>query len=334
MTSKRDCVLSVLNGDECATIPAAPLVGFHSAALFNVPIQSATSNGKTMADLQLKTAEFYNLDATFNFMDLTLEPEALGAGVSWKDLPSIGSPLSFHDAEKYLEIEGQEFINRGRLRINIESIKTMKESNKGIAIGGYLSGPITFLSQSFGVTSIFSESRKNLQRLKSLTSMASKMLQSYADELVSAGADTLMILEPVAALLSPKLFSEIGMASISELVRDTKSKGVAAILHVCGNSNHILDQMIKTKPSAVSIDSQVNIDTPLKIDPKIVVLGNIGTTELQRLSPKEISELTRAALEKTSGTRHILSSACDVPVHAPSENIRAMIEVSRTWQSH
>lgn len=324
-------MLNVLLGDECSEVPAAPLVGFHSAALFDVPIESAARDGSTMGDVQLKASRYYDLYAAFNFMDLTLEPEALGAGVSWKEIPSIENPLPLSEAESYLENAGQDFFSRGRLPINIAAIKQMRQSAIDMAVGAYLSGPITFLSQSFGVTSIFIESRKNLPRLKDLTERAAKVIESYASEMVSSGADAVMVLEPVAALLSPKLFNEIGMESISELIGNTRSKGVATVLHVCGNSNHILDLMTKTGPAAVSIDSQVSVDAPLKIDPNVTVLGNVGTTELQRLSPTDISRLSVETLNKTGGKRHVLSSACDVPVHATSENVKAMMRVAKDW---
>lgn len=332
--NQRECVFELIENGQCDEIIASPLVGFHSAILFKKNIKEVCTSSELMATLQIKAARFYELPIVFNFMDLTLEAEALGAEVFWDgELPSIKRTLPYSEAEIILENGVLKFLESKRIKSNIEAVRIMSGKLKEALVGAYVAGPLTLMAQTFGVTRIIKQIKKNPINLKKLLKRTSQIIRIYIDSLTEANATLIMILEPVGALLSPQMFENIIMDPLKELIEYVNKKGVLSALHICGDTNHLLEKMVNIGPNILSIDKQVDITRPLEISDRIIVLGNVGTVELQQDTPENIYNQTCTIIEKTEGVRHIVSSGCDVPIYSKPENVKMIIKAARKWKN-
>lgn len=330
--TKKDCVFEVVKNGSCENIVSSPLVGFHSAILFNKKIQDAANNGKLMAELQIKAASFYDLYILFNFMDLTLEPEALGAKVFWDGgVPSVGTTLPYENAEETLENGLSSFLDFPRIKANLDAVNLMHENLEDVLIAAYVSGPLTLLSQTFGVTKVLKKVKRDPEHIVKLMEMASRIVQLYIDALMDSSAELIMILEPVGALLSPRMFDSTVKKFLMNLAAHINKRGILSALHICGDTNHLLNSMLDTGVHILSIDKQVDIAEPLKRNEKIISLGNVGTVELQTDTAENVYKISMETLQKTQGIRHILSSGCDVPAHSKPENIKMIVKAARDW---
>ena len=66
-------------------VPVAPLLGAHAVAIAGLPYDVAAADPAAQADALLNAVELYRPDAVFTLMDLSAEPEALGA----QDAPRV-----------------------------------------------------------------------------------------------------------------------------------------------------------------------------------------------------------------------------------------------------
>ncbi len=332
MASKKDCIFELLKNGSCDEIPSSPLVGFHSAILFNKNIIEVANNGELMAELQAKAASYYNLYIVFNFMDLTLEPESLGAQNFWGGgVPSIGSFLPYDNASYILDLGFSSLLESSRIKTNLKAVFRMFEKLNDNLIGAYVSGPLTLLSQTFGATNILKKVKKDPNNILELLDKASKIVQLYIDALIENKAELIMILEPVSALLSPSMFENTVKKYITKLADHINQRHVISALHICGDTTHLLTQMVDTGVHILSVDKQVDIGELIKINNKIVALGNVGTVELLTDNPNEIYSSSIKTLEKTDGVRHILSSGCEVPVYSKPENLIMLGKAARDY---
>ncbi len=332
MGSKRDCVFELLKNGKCDEIVSSPLVGFHSAILFHKDIRKAANNGDFMAELQVKVASYYNLYIVFNFMDLTLEPEALGAKTFWNGgVPSIGTSIPYENAEDTLDKGISTLLEFPRIRANLNAIRIMHEKARDSLTAAYVSGPLTLLSQAFGVTKVLKKAKRDPENIVKLLDKASKIIGIYIDALIESNAELIMILEPVGALLSPRMFDSTVKKFLMDLATHINRKGILSALHICGDTNHLLNSMLDTGVHILSIDKQVDIAEPLKRNEKIIALGNVGTVELQTDTAENVYKISMETLQKTQGIRHILSSGCDVPAHSKPENIKMIVKAAKDW---
>jgi len=324
----KECIVDTLKGGYCGGVSVAPLIGFHSAWLFNVSFREAVSSGELMAELQVRAAKLYGVHAVFTYMDLTFEPEALGAGVIWRDVPAIGEPAPLERALEIVDI-GDEYLSRGRIPVFLRAVKSLSERATDLLTCAYVSGPLTLTAETFGVKRVIKLVRANPSLLKELIERTNRLTKLLASELVASGAECIMVLEPVGALISPRSFRQLLLPSLKDLINSVKSRGALSILHICGNANHLVELMAECGPHALSIDKFVDVADALRRAPNVAIMGNVGTGEVYALSPNEVYELGCGAVAKSKGRRFVLSTGCEVPPYTPPENIKALVKAAK-----
>jgi uroporphyrinogen decarboxylase len=172
---------------------------------------------------------------------------------------------------------------------------------------------------------------ENPKLVHDVAEFSSRTIARYASALFDNGADIVMILEPTAVLLSPAQFEEFSGAYVSQIVQDLRG---ITILHICGDTKHLVGAMSRTGVDGLSLDSAVDFTaTAQQIEKNCVLMGNLDPVRIVRnQSSEQMRRTTREFLEKTRGIPNlIVSSGCDLPQDTPIENIRVMIEETKAF---
>ena len=154
--------------------------------------------------------------------------------------------------------------------------------------------------------------------------------ETYIDDFVNAGADIIAVLEPLAVLLSPKQFQKFSLYPFKRLISNLNNRPL--VLHICGNTNHLIKLMCDSGAIGLSLDSGVNFEELKKIVPeKIALIGNLDPTEIfLQSTPDQVVEATMSLRESMKDVKNfVLSSGCDIPINAPLENIAAFMKAAR-----
>ena len=157
-----------------------------------------------------------------------------------------------------------------------------------------------------------------------------QVITEYARTLFNAGADTIAVLEPLAVILSPEQYKEFSLKPFQKLVSNLDNRPL--ILHICGNTNHIIKLMCDSGAIGLSLDSGVSFKDLKKTVPKeIVLIGNLNPVNIfLRSIPEEITKVTKNLIEIMNDTENfILSSGCDILMETPLENIAAFMNAAR-----
>jgi len=315
--------------DSLGRTPVVPLLGHPGALLTNTTLKA----NLTDADTQVKSIEALEEagrpDALFFFMDLTVEAEALGAGIDFPDNapPSVRvHPVS--DEEKLTLMDTKEDLI-GRMDVFVDTVRKAKEV-LDVPLCAYTIGPFTLASQMMGVKNICVACVKNPGFVMKLVEKSTEVIIKYASALVDAGADVYCMLEPSATLISERHFKKFSGPFCKE-VFDATSKAWS-VLHICGKTNHLLKGMVATGAEALSLDSDVDFPELAKNCPDdVVLIGNISPvlTAMQK-SPVEIRESVLELRKSMKGHRNfVLATGCDLPLETPMENVRAFVEAGK-----
>lgn len=285
-------------------------------------------------DIQLRTIELlierFQPDGIFPFMDLTVEAEALGLDISFpeNEPPAVRS----HNVKTEEELDNVKLRYKGISGRMPLFIKVIEGFSKRFSIikGAYVIGPYTLAGELMGVEELGMNTILNPSLAHKFIEFAFSVIKDYAKALLDAGADTIAVLEPSAVMLSPKQFEEFSGRYFSYLVEELKAP---FILHICGNTTHLIEKMSKTGAVGLSLDSLVDLKEASKVVPKdVALIGNLDPVKVfLQSNPEEVAKATRALLDKMRGiSNFILSSGCDLPIDTPLENIEAfMIEGRR-----
>ena len=135
-------------------------------------------------------------------------------------------------------------------------------------------------------------------------------------------------------MIPPEFYREFALPYEKKLVDEAHRLGLRYTLHICGDAEVILEDMVKTGADALELDYLTDIrkiydnchSSTLMIgnlDPSGVL--NFGTPELVRQKTLELLEIYR------DSPRLMINAGCAIPPDTPSENIRTMIETTHRY---
>jgi len=135
-------------------------------------------------------------------------------------------------------------------------------------------------------------------------------------------------------MISSEMYVKYALPYEKNLVEAAHKEGVKYALHICGNTDIILEHMVTTGADAIDLDYKTDIrkiydafheTTTLigTIDPSGVLA--LGTQDDVRNKTLQLLNLYR------NSNRFILNAGCAIPPTTPSENIKTMIETARNF---
>ncbi|MGB9877275.1 MAG: uroporphyrinogen decarboxylase family protein [bacterium] len=309
--------------------PIIPLLGAPGVKLSHTTLKENLTN----PEIQYKTLslllEKFQPDGIFPMMDLSVEAEALGLKIDFPENapPSVREhPIKNKETLDSLKRNFKPMA--GRMPVFTAVVRKMKQ-NFPVLIGGYIIGPFTLAGELVGVEDFLKMLIIDPGLAKGILSFTTDFLTRYAGELFSAGADVIAILDPTSVTLSPKYYNEFSAPFIKEMVERLKKP---LILHICGDTNHLLEAMAGTGAVGLSLDSMVDLrEAADRMPNNIALIGNLDPVNVfWRATPEVVERRTRELVERMMGVNNfILSSGCDIPIEAPLENISAFMRAGR-----
>jgi len=307
-----------------------PLLGAPGTILSKTTLKENLTN----SEVQYKTLSIlidkFSPDGIFPMMDLTVEVEALGSEINFPENtnPSVAKPL-IKNREDLKILKGNWQGISGRMKVFIEVMEKIAKKYS-IIKGGYVIGPFTMAGEFMGANDIAMQAMLNPELVAELVNFSLEVISEYANALFNAGADAIAVLEPLAVILSPKKYKEFSLYPFKKLVSNLNNKPL--ILHICGNTNHLIKSMLDSGAVGLSLDSVINFEELKKIIPQeITLMGNLNPVKIfLQSTPQEVARATEnlKGIMKNSNN-FILSSGCDIPLDAPLENIAAFMKAAR-----
>lgn len=267
--------------------------------------------------------------ALCTFADLSLIGEPLDCKVEIPEdaVPMITeSPIkSREDLKKLYEAD---FSKATRYLENFATTRMFAERFTGLKASVGVC-PFTMAGLLMGAEDVARKTLKDPQLVRDVLEWCIPMLVQDAQAQIASGADLLFMGDPTAGLLSPKAYQTFAAEPFRRVV---ESIGRPVILHICGNSTHIIEKMCATGVQGISVDYPVDLPAIVsRVPADVVIMGNLNPVgTLLTGTPEEVRRETGELMERMAGVPNYLGmSGCDIPLPAPLENIRAMVETMK-----
>lgn len=310
---------------------AIPILSFPAIQLLNCTLDEFLHSSELQCQGMQLVSERCQMGIGIGMMDLSLEAECFGSPISFHDnqIPTVKKAIVEDDAS-HLEVPQ---ISK-RAYIYIDAIKMFKEKTNKPVFPGMI-GPFSLAGRLLDVNEALALCYEDEDLVLEVLEKVTEFLILYGKELKKAGANGLIMAEPLAGILSPQLVEQFSCQFVSKIVKELQDEEFIIIYHNCGNNvDKMIEPILSTQCSIYHFGNAINMKNMLeKIPRDIIVMGNIDPVGVLRDgSLSLIEEKTKTLLEECQEyDNFIISSGCDIPHDTKWENIDKFITCAKEY---
>jgi [methyl-Co(III) methanol-specific corrinoid protein]:coenzyme M methyltransferase len=260
--------------------------------------------------------------------DVTVIGESFGCqidiGMKARTPSIISHPFEKDPAEFNVP---DDLLERGRIPVVMEAISILK-NDKGLqapVVAG-IEGPADLSSYLCGIKQFFKWTIKKPEIARQIVEKCIDACIVCANAYFLSGADAVVLADSLSSpdMIGPDAFRKIVKPA---LIRFNESIKGHSILHICGETDSIIPDMLECGFSAISVEESVQ-DLKYVIKSahhkNIAVIGNISAADtLFRKAPEDVR---KEAFDCLDAGIDILAPGCGLAPETPLRNLHAMVD--------
>ncbi|MVM55354.1 uroporphyrinogen decarboxylase family protein [Gordonibacter urolithinfaciens] len=306
---------------------ALPVLSFPAVQLMGITVRDLIGSSDYQAEAMRLIAQKYPTAASVSFMDLSVEAEAFGAEtvVSDDEVPTVVGALVDEGTDP--DDIAVPAVGAGRTGLYVEAIAKVAPliGDRPVLAGAI--GPFSLAGRLMDVSEVMVLCYEEPELVHAVLGKAAGFVAAYAAAFRAAGADGVVLAEPLAGLLSPDLAEEFSSAYVRRIVEEVQTDSFAVVYHNCGGGvPKMMDSIVATGAAAFHFGNAISmVDVMPLVPADRVAMGNVAPAEqLRNGTPDSVRAATIEVLETCAGyPNFVISTGCDVPPMAPLENIDA-----------
>lgn len=309
---------------------ALPILSFPAAQKLGVSVETLVKSADLQAQAMVLVARETPTLAGISLMDLSVEAEAFGAQVRFTEdeIPAIvGQLVSDEDEANALTVPD---LSAGRAMLCVEAVRKAKAAITDKPLMAGMIGPYSLAGRLCDVTEIMYLCFDEPETVHTVLDKATRYLIQYGQAMKDAGADGIMMAEPLAGILSPDMAQEFSVPYVKRIIDALQDDSFSVIYHNCGNSvPQMLEEIYSQGAAAYHFGNAVDMSHIMANTPAdILAMGNIDPAgQFVGGTVESITDATRKLMEKCGKYPNFVpSSGCDIPAHANWENIHAFFK--------
>lgn len=332
---------AVLHGEMPDMLPVVPQSFIFSAAAAGYSIGQINRKPALMAKSHIICQEKYGYDGCVIDVDDASLAEACGARVNWRE-DDVACVDEHHPALNSLEeigdLELPDPLKSGRLCHWLEVTERLKD-----AIGDHVwimgradQGPFSLLALLRGAQNFMLDlMTEDEEVIRRALNWAAEAHIRFALAQREAGAHATSMGDSYASpnLVSPSVFRSFALKPEQETVRRVQTDDFPFSVHVCGDTNRILQELGETGAKILELDWRTDMKKAREILPaSAVMMGNVNPSyPLYTGTPEEVRAAVRSVIESTGGRGLFVSSGCAIGGNTPPENFAALVDAAREY---
>ena len=306
---------------------ALPILSVPSVSLMDITVRELIADSDRQAQGMKMVAERVNAAAAVSLMDLSVEAECFGSTirVSDEEVPTvIGHIVSDEDEANALEVPA---VGSARSGLYVDAIRKAVDIITDRPVLAGIIGPYSLAARLLDVTEIMMLCYDEPDMVHIVLEKATAFLIEYAKAYKAAGANGVVMAEPVAGLLSPALEEEFSSPYVKQIVDAVQDDNFIVVYHNCGdNTPRMTESILSTGSAAYHFGNSIDMAAMMaKFPADVVVMGNVDPAGVLRQgNPELVRTATLDVMSKCcSYPNFLISSGCDIPPATPWENVDA-----------
>ena len=314
---------------------AIPVLSFPCISLLDCTVNQLTHDSALQAKGMLEIARRCDTGAAVSFMDLSVEAEAFGSTIRNFDdeVPTVIGEI-ITDPEEVADLEVPE-VGAGRTSLYLDAIRKVANEITDRPVFAGVIGPYSLASRLMDVNETMFYCYDEPDMVHTVLDKVSTFTIAYCNAYKAAGANGVMIAEPLGGLLSPAMAEEFSHAYVKRIVEAVQTDEFAVIYHNCGDNVALMkDGIYGLGAMGYHFGDAVRMTDMLVGAPAdVLVMGNVSPAQQFRGgTPESIREETLKIMAQCCGNANfVISSGCDIPPQSSWENIDSFFAAAAAY---
>ena len=291
------------------------------------------------ANCLIESVERYGLDGVLFDVDTALLASAIGVPTDYPvdDPARTFQPLLVNLADVH-QLERIDISTNTRIEHALETVNILKEYFKDevyvrgncdqcpFSLATMVRTPVNFMLDLM----LDEENAVNL--LKYCTDITRQMIRLMS----ATGADMVSNGDSPAGpeMISPDMYRKFALPYEREIVKEAHDCHKPYLLHICGNTDLILDDMAGLGLDAVELDYKTSIHKIYDVlHDKCTLFGTIDPVGV--LTYGNVHDVAQKTIELLELYRDcpqlVINAGCAIPRHAPHENVKCFVDTAHRW---
>lgn len=273
--------------------------------------------------------------AVLSMMDLSVEADAFGAEIRYAahELPTVvGRLVSDPEAAEELEIP---VVTEHRTMEYVAAVGRMAKKGGEKPVFAGCIGPFTLAARLQDVTEALMNCYDEPEMVHVILEKTSAFLVEYLREFKAAGANGVILAEPLTGILGPDMAEEFSHPYVKKVIEAVQDENFLVIYHNCGDRVPAqIGEIRELGAGGYHLGNAVDMKAVLPEFPEnVLVMGNIDPVgQLLRGNPASIADAVKKLMDACGKYPNFVpSSGCDVPPETPWENIQAFFRAVADW---
>ncbi len=312
-----------------------PVLSFPAVQLMGITVRDLISSSDHQAQGMKLVADRIPSAASVSLMDLSVEAECFGSTIRVSDdeVPTvIGSIVSDEDEAQALAVPP---IGSGRTGIYIEAIRKATELITDRPVFAGVIGPFSLAGRLMDVSEAMIYCYEEPDMVHTIMEKTTAFLIEYCKAYKQAGANGVVMAEPLTGMLSPNLAEEFSHPYVKQIVEAVQDDDFAVIYHNCGNNVVLMSEGIFGNGAmGYHFGNAIRMaDILPNVPADRLAMGNVDPAgQLRNGTPESVREATQAVMsECCSWPNFVISTGCDIPPMSPWENIDAFFAAAKEF---
>ena len=335
--NSKERAIAAIKGDPVDRVPVFPLLMFFAQHRLGITYREFAANGRALADAQLNVQKKFNLDVITACSDAFRISADLGAEMVYpEDKPPFAASRLIQSESDFKKLGHPDPLNKGsRMADRIFGVKCMVDAiGHECLVLGWVDMPFAEACSLCGVTEFMLLLVDNPELAHAILRFLAGIVIEFGMAQLRAGAPMIGAGDAAASLIAPDQYREFALPYEQKVVDAIHTNGGLIKLHICGNTTHLLQDMIRSGADLFNVDHLVDFQTACRVygEAHRCFKGNLDPVDdLMRGTPGECRSKCFARLQAAKGLRYMLSAGCEVPAETSGEVFRAFCETPQEF---
>ena len=334
-TPKRRVLASLLDG-RVDRVPATCIGGCGGSV--SVEIQESAGihwpdafrDPEKMASLAIASQKTTGFECVNIGYEFSILPEALGCEIKWYDRQDLKPAIISHAFKGPEDLKmPDDFLERGRIPSIMEAIRLVrKEVGDFLPVASFVFGHYSLAAELVGPERFMMWCIRNQEFAEKFVDFAEEPVIQYAKAQYRAGSDIVSLGDPLGTpdCVGFEIFRKFVKPGLKRIAENLDG---VRVLHLCGDTEPYMPEIVDTGFDAISVKQSVDIARIKPIVGNVKILGNVESPGvLTHGTVEEIRAVARKALE--DGV-NLLEPGCGIESQIPTNNIKILVEEANNF---
>jgi uroporphyrinogen decarboxylase len=307
----------------------------------NVTMAQYRENPKLIAECFIASVDKYHYDGILIDIDTVTLAGAVGVPVDFPlDDPARSHEGNISSMDDVFNLKPVKIENYRYVQNCLEAVRILKDyyRNEIFVRGNCDQAPFSLASMMRGAqTWMLDLMMGTEEQIDFLLEYCLDAGSQFIKLMTQTGCDMVSNGDSPAGpeMISFDMYVRYALPYEKRLTETAHNKGVKYALHICGNTDVILEHMLETGADAIDLDYKTDIKKIYDAFHKTTTLiGTIDPSGVLALgTPEDVREKSLELLNLyRDSNRFILNAGCAIPPTTPSVNIKTMIETARSFR--